>query len=336
MTSTRDAPTRLSDAGGAQFVQRSNFANAAFEKLSGAAASLILVTLAAVAAFLLMEAWPAIMDTSGTLAGKVDWIRPESGESLIQIIGYLVFGTLLIASGALLIATPLSVGIALFISHFAPRKLAAGLGYLIDLLAAIPSVVYGLWGAIVLIPVLQPFYVWLSDVFGWIPLFSPDPATGEVSGTGRVALSASIVLAIMVIPIITAVSREVFLQTPKLHEEAALAMGATRWEMIRMAVLPFGRSGVIGATMLGLGRALGETMAVYMILSPGLSYSFGVLQSGFHNTIAANIALKFPEANAQGVSALIAMGLALFVITLLVNMLARWVVSRRAEFSGAN
>ena len=336
MTRTSQAPTASADAVEAGFVRRPDVANAIFGRVSGAAASLILVTLAAVATFLIVEAWPAISDRSGVLADKVDWIRPESGESLLQIIGYLVFGTVLIAAIALVIATPLSVGIALFISHFAPRKLAGALGYLIDLLAAIPSVVYGLWGALVLIPVLQPFYVWLEDVLGWIPLFAPDPATGEVSGTGRVALSASIVLAIMIIPIITAVSREVFLQTPKLHEEAALAMGATRWEMIRMAVLPFGRSGVIGATMLGLGRALGETMAVYMILSPGLSFSSGILQSGFHNTIAANIALKFPEANAQGVSALIAMGLALFVITLVVNMLARWVVSRRAEFSGAN
>ena len=313
-----------------------SFANKGFAGLTVFSASLILVTLAAVATFLLTEAWPAITDTSGALAAKVDWIKPDDGQSLIQIIGFLVFGTVLISAMALLIATPLSIGIAVFISHFAPRRLAAGLGYLIDLLAAIPSVVYGLWGAMVLLPVLQPFYQWLGNYFGWIPLFAPDPTTGEVSPTGRVALSAAIVLAIMIIPIITAITREVFLQTPKLHEEAALAMGATRWEMIRMAVFPFGRSGMIGATMLGLGRALGETMAVYMILSPGLSYSFGVLQAGEHTTIAANIALKFPEANSQGVSALIAMGLALFVITLLVNMLARWIVSRRSEFSGAN
>jgi len=308
-----------------------SFANKGFAGLTVFSASLILVTLAAVATFLLTEAWPAITDTSGALAAKVDWIKPDDGQSLIQIIGFLVFGTVLISAMALLIATPLSIGIAVFISHFAPRRLAAGLGYLIDLLAAIPSVVYGLWGAMVLLPVLQPFYQWLGNYFGWIPLFAPDPTTGEVSPTGRVALSAAIVLAI-----ITAITREVFLQTPKLHEEAALAMGATRWEMIRMAVFPFGRSGMIGATMLGLGRALGETMAVYMILSPGLSYSFGVLQASEHTTIAANIALKFPEANSQGVSALIAMGLALFVITLLVNMLARWIVSRRSEFSGAN
>jgi len=315
---------------------RRAFVNHGFTALTTAAASLILVVLAAVATFLLTESWPAITNASGTLAEKVSWIKPEAGESLIQIIGFLVFGTILIATIALLIATPLSIGIALFISHYAPRKLAAGLGYLIDLLAAIPSVVYGLWGAIVLVPVLQPFYAWLGQTIGWIPLFAPDPLTGEVSPTGRVALSAGIVLAIMIIPIITAVSREVFLQTPKLHEEAALAMGATRWEMIRMAVFPFGRSGIIGATMLGLGRALGETMAVYMILSVGLGYSWNILQSSEHNTIASYIAGQFPEANQYGVSALIAMGLALFIITLLVNMLARWIVSRRSEFSGAN
>lgn len=314
---------------------RGEFANRAFGGLSAFAASLILVTLAAVATFLLVEAWPAMTASAADLADDVHWIGTESGETLVGLIGYLVFGTVLISAIALLIATPLSIGIALFISHYAPRRLAAGLGYLIDLLAAIPSVVYGLWGALVLVPVLQPFYQWLADTLGWIPLFAP-AEDGTVSGTGRVALSAGIVLAIMIIPIITAVTREVFLQTPKLYEEAALAMGATRWEMIRMAVFPFGRSGIVGATMLGLGRALGETMAVYMILSPGLSYSLEILQAANHNTIAAYIALQFPEANASGVSALIAMGLALFVITLVVNMAARWVVSRRAEFDGAN
>jgi len=314
---------------------RPSRANNAFAGLSTGSAAVILVVLAAVATFLFVEAWPAITD-SASLSEHVGWIRPDKGESLIEIIGYLVFGTLLISVIALVIATPLAIGIALFISHYAPRRLASGLGYLIDLLAAIPSVVYGLWGASVLVPFLRPFFAWLTDTFGWFPLFAPDPATGAASPTGRVALAAGIVLAIMIIPIISAVSREVFLQTPKLHEEAALAMGATRWEMVRMAVLPFGRSGVIGATMLGLGRALGETMAVYMILSGGLTFSFGILQSGKHDTIAAYIASQFPEANSYGVSALITMGLALFVITLLVNMLARWIVSRRAEFSGAN
>jgi phosphate transport system permease protein len=313
----------------------SSVANKVFFGLSSTAASFILVTLAAVAAFLLVEAWPALADRSGELAADVGWIRPDDGLSLINIAGYLIFGTVLISMIALLIATPLSIGIALFISHYAPRKLSQGLGYLIDLLAAIPSVVYGLWGALVVIPVIQPFFEFLAANVGWIPLFAP-AADGTISSTGRVALSAGIVLAIMIIPIITAVTREVFLQTPTLHEEAALAMGATRWEMIKMAVFPFGRSGMVGATMLGLGRALGETMAVYMIISPGLTYSFGILNSASHNTIASYIANQFPEANAAGVSALIALGLALFVITLLVNILARWIVSRRSEFSGAN
>jgi len=314
---------------------RPSRANKAFTGLSTTSATIILVILAAVATFLLVEAWPAMTDQV-SLDKNVSWIDPEKGQSLIEVIGFLLFGTLLISAIALLIATPLAIGIALFISHYAPRRLASGLGYIVDLLAAVPSVVYGLWGATVFVPFLRPFFAWLTDNLGWFPLFAPDPATGEASPTGRVALAAGIVLAIMIIPIISAVSREVFLQTPKLHEEAALAMGATRWEMVKMAVLPFGRAGVIGATMLGLGRALGETMAVYMILSSGLSFSWSVVQSGKHDTIAAYIASQFPEANEYGVSALITMGLALFVITLAVNILARWIVSRRAEFSGAN
>lgn len=332
---TTDKPTAVTAADTPLTAHTERAANKVFFGLSATAATLILVTLAAVATFLLVEAWPALTDTSGEVAAKISWVRPEDGQSLIELAGFLVFGTVLISAVALLIATPLSIGIALFISHFAPRRLAQGLGYMIDLLAAIPSVVYGLWGAIVVIPVLQPAYEWISTYFGWIPLFAPGP-DGTISSTGRVAMSAGIVLAIMIVPIITAVTREVFLQTPKLHEEAALAMGATRWEMIRMAVFPFARSGMIGATMLGLGRALGETMAVYMILSVGLSYSFGLFNAASHNTIASFIAGQFPEANTQGVSALIALGLALFIITLLVNMLARWIVARRAEFSGAN
>ena len=333
-TATETTPVALPST--AITARTSTVANTGFFWLSRGAAVLILVTLAAVATFLVIEGWPAMTSSAADLASHVDWLGTASNETLIATIGYLVFGTVLISILALLMATPLAVGTALFISHYAPRRLAAALGYVVDLLAAIPSVVYGLWGAIVVLPVIQPAFAWLGDHFGWIPLFAPDPSTGTVSATGRVALSAAIVLAIMVVPIISAVTREVFLQTPKLHEEAALAMGATHWEMIRMAVFPFGRSGMVGATMLGLGRALGETMAVYMILSPGLSYSFAILQAGKHNTIAANIALKFAEANKQGVSALIAMGLALFVITLVVNMLARWIVSRRADFSGSN
>ena len=289
---------------------------------------LILAVLAAVAGFLLLEALPALTASPDEL-GSISWI-PDDG-SLARYVGPLIFGTVLAALLALLLAVPVAIGIALFISHHAPRRLAALLGSLVDLLAAIPSVVYGLWGGLWLAPRLQAVWEWLADRLGGVPLFEGPAATPP-----RVMMTVGVVLAVMILPIVTAVSREVFLQTPRLHEEAALALGATRWEMVRMAVLPFGRSGVISASMLGLGRALGETMAVLMILSPGLTYSLALLMAGRHQTIAANVALQFPEANPLGVSALIATGLALFVITLGVNMAARWVVARRAAFSGAN
>ena len=149
-------------------------------------------------------------------------------------------------------------------------------------------------------------------------------------------LVIGVVLAIMILPIMTAVNREVFLQTPRLHEEASLALGATRWEMIRMTVIPFGKSGVISGMMLGLGRALGETMAVAIILSPSARYTWNLISSANPSTIAADIALQFPESSGLAVNTLIASGLVLFIITLLVNVAARWIISRRAEFSGAN
>jgi phosphate transport system permease protein len=300
-----------------------------FRWIATGAGALILATLAAVALFLIVRAWPAMTAGSDVLADAVP--RYPDDTSFIAYVGPLIFGTLLAAVLALLIATPVAMGIALFISHYAPRRLAQLLGYLVDLLAAIPSVVYGLWGFTVLTPALVPLWGWLNEYVGWFPLFA-----GEASTTGRVLATVAVVLAVMILPIITAVSREVFLQTPKLHEEAALALGATRWEMIRTAVLPFGQSGVISAAMLGLGRALGETMAVLMILSPGFLYSFNILEPAQHQTIAAYIALDFPEASGLAVNALIATGLALFVITLAVNMAARAVVARRKEFSGAN
>jgi phosphate transport system permease protein len=236
-----------------------------------------------------------------------------------------------VAALALAIAVPIAIGVALFISHYAPRRIAQALGYVIDLLAAVPSVVFGLWGIGVLAPTLQPFYQWLSSNLGWFPLFG-----GQVSGTARTILTVAIVLAVMVLPIITAVCREIFLQTPRLYEEAALALGATRWEMIRTAVLPFAQSGIISAAMLGLGRALGETLAVAMVLSPARVVSFLLLTTQNPNTIAGNIALQFPEATGIGVNALIASGLVLFVITFVVNAIARLVVNRRKAFSGAN
>lgn len=301
--------------------------NRIFRSGATAAAVTILVTLAAVATFLIIQAWPAISDPSV----RVRTVGSAEQLNIWQFTAPQIFGTVFAAVLAMLLAVPLSIGIALFISHYAPKRLSQSLGYLVDLLAAIPSVVYGLWGAMWLIPKLVPFYEWLSRYFGWLPFFAP-----PVSSTGRVIASAALILAVMILPIITAVAREVFLQTPKSHEEAALALGATRWEVVKMAVLPFGRSGIISASMLGLGRALGETMAVVMVLSVGSSFSFNVLQAGKHSTIAANIALQFPESTGINTSALIATGLALFAITMVVNMIARWIIARRAEFSGAN
>ncbi|GAA4377812.1 phosphate ABC transporter permease subunit PstC [Agromyces bauzanensis] len=287
------------------------------------AGSMILVTLAAVAIFLIVQSLPALFATSEDAS-----ILPTN---FWAYVGPLIFGTVWASALALLMALPVSIGIALFISHYAPRRLASVLGYIVDLLAAVPSVVFGLWGIGVLAPAVQPLYSWLVDNLGWFPLFA-----GPVSGTGRTILTAAIVLAVMVLPIMTAINREVFLQTPVLHEEAALALGATRWEMIRTAVLPFGRSGIISASVLGLGRALGETMAVAMVLSASGALTFELLTSVNPSTIAANIALSFPEAYGPNVNVLIATGLILFIVTFAVNAFARWIVSRRKEFSGAN
>ncbi|WP_199824084.1 phosphate ABC transporter permease subunit PstC [Streptomyces sp. NBRC 109706] len=293
-----------------------------FSTSAAGAGVLILVILAGVAAFLLVESWPVLWADADEVSG---------GDGIVLYIWPLLFGTLLAALIALLIAAPLAVAIALFISHYAPRRLASALGYVIDLLAAVPSIIFGLWGIAELAPLTVEPTRWLEENLGFIPLFA-----GPASATGRTMLVASIVLAVMILPITTAVIREAFLQTPRLHEEASLALGATRWEMIRMAVLPFGRSSIIGGSMLGLGRALGETMAVAIVLSTSGGVTFNLISSGNPSTIAANIALAFPESSGLDINVLIASGLVLFAVTLLVNMAARAVINRRRDFSGAN
>ncbi|GAB7193349.1 phosphate ABC transporter permease subunit PstC [Kineococcus sp. NUM-3379] len=316
MTSTKPAaravPKRSTDRPGDRI----------FKGLSTGAGVLILVILAGVAAFLVYRSLPAFSASPEELGG----------HSLAGYIGPLLFGTVISSVIALVVATPLALGIALYISHYAPRRMAQSLAYAVDLLAAVPSIVYGLWGIQWLAPQLVPLYGWLAEHASFIPFFA-----GPASGSGRTIFTAGIVLAVMILPIITALSREVFLQTPRLHEEAALALGATRWETIKYAVIPYGRSGVTSAAMLGLGRALGETMAVALVLSAsGAVITFNLISVTNPSTIPANIALQFPEASGVGISVLIASGLVLFVITFLVNALARWIVSRRAEFSGAN
>ncbi|MCP2253557.1 phosphate transport system permease protein [Prauserella aidingensis] len=293
-----------------------------FAGVSTGSGVLILVALAGVAVFLVTEAWPALTASAEEIPG---------GEGLVLYIWPLLFGTLISAVLALVIAVPLAVAIALFITHYAPRSIARALGYIIDLLAAVPSIIFGLWGMNVLAPITVDPASWLSEHLGWIPFFAGPP-----SSTGRTMFVAILVLAVMVLPIITAVVREAFMQTPQLHQEAALAIGATRWEMIRMAALPFGRSSIIGASMLGLGRALGETMAVAMVLSASGGVSLNLISSDNPPTIAANIALQFPESSGIAINTLIASGLVLFAITLAVNMIARAVINRRKDFDGAN
>jgi phosphate transport system permease protein len=285
-----------------------------FSGLARSAGLVILAALAGVAVFLTVQGLPAVGADSGQLRGA---------SNILTFVLPLLFGTVLAAAMALLIATPLAIGVALVISHFAPRRLATPLGYVVDLLAAIPSVVYGAWGYFYFGGKMVPIYEWLEAHVGWLPLFK-----GPASGTGRTILTASIVLSIMVLPIITAITREVFKQTPQLHQEAALALGATRWEMIRMTVLPYARSGIVSATMLGLGRALGETMAVAMVLSASGAITFNLISSDNPSSIAANIALNFPESTGLAVNALIFSGLVLFVLTFVVNFTARGIVAR--------
>ncbi|MFA1537759.1 phosphate ABC transporter permease subunit PstC [Actinomadura monticuli] len=284
----------------------------------------VLAIVAAIAAFLVWKAIPALQANDANFLTSEEWnpnaTPPEFG------IAQLAFGTVISSLLAMLIATPVAIGIALFISFYSPRRLASGLGYIVDLLAAVPSIVYGLWGLAFLSRHMEGISSFLNGTLGWIPLFG-----GDSPGKNSI-FTASVVLAIMILPIISSISREVFLQVPRANVEAALAIGATRWEMIRMSVLPYGRSGMIGASMLGLGRAMGETIAVAMVLTfvPGINWH--ILENG-GATFAANIANSFAEASVTGRGALIASGLVLFVITLVVNMVARAVVARRKEFA---
>jgi len=234
-----------------------------------------------------------------------------------------IFGTLVSSALALLIATPLAVGVAIFLSEFAPGWLRVPLAFIVDLLAAVPSVVYGLWGIFVLIPVLRAYVMpFFRDTLhlGATPFFA-GPAYGPSM------LAAGIILAIMSLPYISAVSREVLRAVPRSQREAALALGATRWEMIWDAVIPYARSGILGGVILGLGRALGETMAVTMVIGNRPKISASLLAPGY--TMASVIANEFTEATSDmHISALMAIGCVLFVTTLVVNVIARWLVWR--------
>jgi phosphate ABC transporter permease protein PstC len=233
----------------------------------------------------------------------------------------LLVGTLITSAVALSIGVPVAVAAALFLTELCPRRLRPPLTALVELLAAVPSVVYGLWGFFVLIPKLRPAEQWFADTFSFLPFVG-----GNVAGPGY--FIAGLILAIMILPIVSAISREVIVTVPADHKEAALALGATRWEMIRTAVLPYSRAGISGAAMLGLGRAIGETIAVTIVIGNAPNIGHQIFDQGY--TLAAVIANEFGEAATNPVhrAALIAAGLVLFVLTLLVNLVARYFVVR--------
>ncbi|HEY1594575.1 MAG TPA: phosphate ABC transporter permease subunit PstC [Thermoleophilaceae bacterium] len=234
----------------------------------------------------------------------------------------LVVGTLITASVALLIGVPVAIAAALFVTELCPQKARGALTIMIDLLAAVPSVVYGLWGVFVLIPKLKPAEQWFTDTFHFIPFI------GGAAVAGPNYFIGGLILAIMIVPIVSAITREVMATVPLDHKEAALALGATRWEMIRTAILPYSRAGITGAAMLGLGRAIGETIAVTLVVGNAPVIGKHLFDQGY--TLAAVIANEFGEAanNPLHRAALIAAGLVLFVLTLIVNAAARWFVSR--------
>jgi phosphate transport system permease protein len=294
-----------------------------FFALTGASGLLLVLLIIAIGVFLVVQAVPALRDDTTnfftTKAFLPEATRPSFG------IAVLVSGTVLTSLIAMVLAVPVALGVAIFVTQYAPRRLAGLLGGVVDLLAAVPSVVYGLWGIAFLDRHLQVVNKNLHDGLGWFPLF------GDTGGRyGRSILLASLVLAIMVLPIIAALSREVLLQVSPSLKEAALALGATRWEAIRTAILPPSWPGITSAVMLGLGRALGETIAVALVLGTSPAITAKILGPG-GNTIAANIAGKFGEYAQAGRGALIASGLVLFVITFAVNALARGIVVRSAR-----
>src|SRR3954468_1481367 len=239
----------------------------------------------------------------------------------------LVVGTLITSAIALAIGVPVAVSAALFVTELCPRRLQQPLIILVDLLAAVPSVVYGLWGVYVLIPRLKPFETWFDDTFSFLPFVG-----GGVAGPNY--FIAGLILAIMIIPIVSAISREVMATVPVEHKEAALALGATRWEMLRMAVLPYSRAGISGAAMLGLGRAIGETIAATLVIGNAAEIGKSIFPQGY--TLAAVVANEFGEASSDPVhrASLIAAGLVLFVLTLVVNGVARYFVLRSERAAG--
>ncbi|MFC7660632.1 phosphate ABC transporter permease subunit PstC [Pseudonocardia benzenivorans] len=305
---------------GATFVQRGD---RIFRFLATGSGVFIVALIGAIGLFLLIQAVPPLLQNHANFLTSRQFEAGDPNNLSFGILDLLLV-TVEVSVFALVLAMPLGLGIALFLTQYAPARVARPFGYLVDLLAAVPSIIFGLWGLFVLAPAIQPFAVWLETHLGWFFLFSP----GNVGIAGATVFTAGIVLAVMILPIITAISREVFARTPRAHIEAALALGATKWEVVRMTVWPFGRAGYVSASMLGLGRALGETIALTIILAATPRIFTGSLFDG-GATFASKIALSFAELNNNlSAGAFIAAGLVLFVLTFLVNAAARWVINR--------
>ncbi|NEM90798.1 phosphate ABC transporter permease subunit PstC [Galbitalea soli] len=307
---------------------RARRSDLAFRAGTQGASTIVLVIMTLVGLFLLLQGFKALSAAGLSFFTTQAW-EPNSGTFGIAAV---LPGTIFIAITAITVAVPLATGTALYISEYAPRRLKQLLITVVDLMAAIPSVVYGLWGLFLLQPNILPFSQWIATYFSWMPVFavtgfSPsDPLASPTIFTASTFI-AGLVVAMMVSPITCSIMREVFTQAPLGEREGALALGATRWGMIRRVVLPFGRGGMIGGTMLGLGRALGETIAVYLIISPVFNIQPQILQKGA-NSISALIALRYSEASPFEISGLMAAGLALFVMTLIVNFGASTIISR--------
>ena len=298
-----------------------------FSGTARGASLLVIAIVTLVGVFLLSQAIPALAKNKVNFLTSTQW--NVDGTPLQFGIANLLWVTVVSSAIAMIIAVPLGVAVALFITQYAPRWLSRPAASMVDLLAAVPSIVYGLWGLQILGTHMDGIQSLLVKLFGWIPLFK-DAGIGAAS----TILTVGLVLSIMVLPIVTALSREVFAQTPTINIEAALALGATRWEMIRTAVLPFGKPGVISASMLGLGRALGETVAVTVILSAlanNTAWSWSVFNGG--ETFASKIANNAAEFDSpQKAGAFMAAGLVLFGLTFVVNAVARVVIERRKAF----
>ncbi len=297
------------------------------DRLFKAALTLTALAVPVLLGFLVFELWAGSREAIGEFGlgflTSSEWDPVEGRFGALP----LIFGTVVSSALALLIAVPLSLGVAIFLTEFAPMRIRGPVSFLIELLAAIPSVVYGLWGIFVMIPFLRAtVFPFLKDTLGFLPFFQ-----GPIYGPGM--LSAAIILAIMVMPYIMSVSREVLLAVPNTQREAALALGATRWEALTGAVLPYARSGIIGAVILGLGRALGETMAVTMVIGNRHEIAASLFAPGY--TMAAAIANEFAEAVENiHLSALSYVALTLFVVTVLINAAARLLIWRVAQGGG--